>query len=217
MGKRRIRCLHKLGVASESIIGFDQREDRRTEAKDKYGIATFDSFESAVAEQPDVHIISLPPDLHMEYAMRSIDHGLHFFTEASVVDDGVADMMDRTFTIRNKEDEVICQVSKTTKALIQNQVFGSGSESTINIAPGCDCSTILAIVYGIGAVGNHFVADAFNNFVAEPLKESITGSIIESAGLEGVASQYTQASNSATHHAGKLHKTAKFINDNFFK
>ena len=64
--------------------------------------------------------------------------------------------------IRNKEDEVVCQVAKTTKALIQNQVFGSGSESTIDIAPGVDCSTIMAIVYGIGAVGNHFVADAFN-------------------------------------------------------
>lgn len=129
----------------------------------------------------------------------------------------VADMIGRTFTIRNKEDEVVCQVAKTTKALIQNQVFGSGSESTIDIAPGVDCSTILAIVYGIGAVGNHFVADAFNNFVAEPLKESITGSIIEGAGLQGVASQYTQASNSATHHASKLNKTAKFINNNFFK
>mmetsp|Transcript_5404 Transcript_5404/g.15302 ORF Transcript_5404/g.15302 Transcript_5404/m.15302 type:complete len:139 (-) Transcript_5404:2230-2646(-) len=129
----------------------------------------------------------------------------------------VADMMGRTFTIRNKEDEVVCQVSKTTKALIQNQVFGSGSESTIDIAPGVDCSTILAIVFGIGAVGNHFVADAFNNFVAEPLKDSITGSIIEGAGLEGAANQYTQASNNATHHASKLHKTAKFFNDTFFK
>ena len=129
----------------------------------------------------------------------------------------VADMMGRTFTIRNKNDEVICQVSKTTKALIQTQVFGSGSESTVDIAPGVDCSTILAIVYGIGAVGNHFVADAFNNFVAEPLKDSITDSVIEGAGLQGAANQYTQASNSATHHASKLHKTAKFFNDTFFK
>lgn len=45
----------------------------------------------------------------------------------------VADMMGRTFAIRNKNDEVVCQVAKTSKALIQMQVFGSGSESTIDI------------------------------------------------------------------------------------
>ena len=45
----------------------------------------------------------------------------------------VADMMGRTFSIRNKDDEIVAQVAKTTKALIQTQVFGSGSESTIDI------------------------------------------------------------------------------------
>jgi len=93
MGKRRIRCLYKLGVPANHIIGFDCREDRRLEAEDKYGISTFDSFEASVAEKPDVHIISLPPDLHVEYARLSIKHGMHFFTEASVVNDGVAEMM----------------------------------------------------------------------------------------------------------------------------
>ena len=33
--------------------------------------------------------------------------------------------------------------------------FGSGTESTIDIAPGVDCSVILAIVYGIGQIGKH--------------------------------------------------------------
>jgi hypothetical protein len=68
----------------------------------------------------------------------------------------VADMMQRTFTIKNQQDEVVAQVAKTVKALIQTAAFGSGSESTIDIAPGVDCSTILAIVYGIGQVGSHF-------------------------------------------------------------
>lgn len=45
----------------------------------------------------------------------------------------VADMMGRTFSLRNKEDEVVAQVAKTTKALIKSEVFGSGSESTIDI------------------------------------------------------------------------------------
>jgi hypothetical protein len=75
--------------------------------------------------------------------------------ETDVVYICVADMMGRTVAITNERNELVAQMSKTQKALIQNAVFGSGSESTIDIAPGVDCSTILAIVYGIGQVGNH--------------------------------------------------------------
>ena len=60
-----------------------------------------------------------------------------------------ADMMARTFTIKNEKEEVVAQVAKTTKAMIQMAVLGSGTESTIDIASGADCSTILAIVYGM--------------------------------------------------------------------
>ena len=35
MGKRRVRCLQTLQI--KDIIGFDLREDRRLEAKNKYG------------------------------------------------------------------------------------------------------------------------------------------------------------------------------------
>ena len=38
MGKRRVRNLQALGY--RNIIGFDMREDRRKEAKEKYGIQT---------------------------------------------------------------------------------------------------------------------------------------------------------------------------------
>lgn len=65
----------------------------------------------------------------------------------------VGDYMGRTFTIKNNKDEIVAQVAKTTKALIQNAVLGTGSESTIDIAPGVDCSTILAIFYGMEQVG----------------------------------------------------------------
>ena len=41
----------------------------------------------------------------------------------------VADMMQRTFTIKNQQEEVVAQVAKTVKALIQTAAFGSGSES----------------------------------------------------------------------------------------
>ena len=129
----------------------------------------------------------------------------------------VADMVGRTFTIRNDKDEVVAQIAKTTSAMIKTAVFGSGSESTIDIAPGVDCSTILAIVYGIGQVGKHFVKDGFNSYVMDPLRDSITGTVIEGAGLEDVANSYTAASNDALHHVSTLQRTAKFFNDNFFK
>merc|ERR1719203_1933435 len=123
--------------------------------------------------------------------------------------------MERTFTIRNNKDEVIAQVAKTTKALIQTAVLGSGSESTIDIAPGVDCSTILAIVYGLGQVGRHFVKDSVSNYVVDPIKDSITGTVVETTGLEGAAQSYTAASDSVIKHASKLKKTAKFFDDTF--
>lgn len=129
----------------------------------------------------------------------------------------VADMVGRTFTIRNDNDEVVAQVAKTTKALIKTAAFGSGSESTIDIAPGVDCSTILAIVYGLGQVGAHYVKDGFNSYVKEPIKESFTESAIDAAGLGSVAHSYTKTSNDAARHAKKLEQTANFFNNNFFK
>ena len=67
----------------------------------------------------------------------------------------VADMMGRSIAITNEKEELVAQMAKTTKALLLTAAFGSGSETTIDIAPGVDCSTILAIVYGMGQVGAH--------------------------------------------------------------
>ena len=127
----------------------------------------------------------------------------------------VADLMQRTYTIRNNKDEVIAQVAKTTKALIQTAVLGSGSESTIDISAGVDCSTILAIVFGLGQVGAHYVKDAAKSYIVEPLKDSLVGGAIEAAGLEGVANAYTDASNEAISESHKLAKFQKFFNDTF--
>lgn len=84
MGKRRIRNLQALGV--EHIAGVDPREDRRTEASHKYGIAAHEDFELALQEfQPDASVISTPPRDHVPYIQRGVDCGLHCFVEASVV------------------------------------------------------------------------------------------------------------------------------------
>jgi len=95
MGKRRVRCLQALGVTE--IVGVDLRADRRAEAQERYGIRC----ESELAPlwegfAPDVVVISLPPKAHVA-AMRACTlHRIPFFVEASVVDDGL--------------DEVIAQV-----------------------------------------------------------------------------------------------------------
>lgn len=127
----------------------------------------------------------------------------------------VADLMERTYTIRNEKEEVVAQVTKTTKAMIQTAVFGSGSESTIDIAPGVDCSTILAIVFGLDQVGKHFVKDYANNYVIDPIKDSLIGGVVETAGLEEVASAYTNASDDVIQQSHKLEKIQKFFNDTF--
>ncbi|QWE06940.1 Gfo/Idh/MocA family protein [Polynucleobacter sp. JS-JIR-5-A7] len=84
MGKRRIRNLQALGV--QNIYGFDLRSDRRDEVLNKYGINSYLTFEDAMDQlDPNVFIISTPPDLHMHYANIALNYGIDCFIEASVV------------------------------------------------------------------------------------------------------------------------------------
>jgi len=91
MGKRRIRNLQFL--KQTEIIGFDLDENKRKESEKKYSIKTFKKFEDSLDENPDVFIISTPPDLHMKYAKIAIEKGIHFFTEASVIQDEMEDVI----------------------------------------------------------------------------------------------------------------------------
>lgn len=85
MGKRRVRNLKALGI--EHIAGFDARADRRQESAEKYGISVFDDLETAMhAFDPEVFVISTPPDLHMHYAYYAYERRISCFIEASVVD-----------------------------------------------------------------------------------------------------------------------------------
>jgi len=92
MGKRRIRNLQHLQAGE--IFGFDPREDRRTEAATKYGIETFadvnQAFESV---RPDAFVVSTPPDLHVRYAKMALENDCHYFSEASVVDDEMDELI----------------------------------------------------------------------------------------------------------------------------
>lgn len=92
MGKRRIRCLKAL--EEKNIFGFDLRQDRADEANQKYGIAAFTDFETAIKEaKPDALIISVPPDKHGIYIKYALENSLHCFIEASVVDEGMTELL----------------------------------------------------------------------------------------------------------------------------
>ncbi|TLX65610.1 MAG: Gfo/Idh/MocA family oxidoreductase [Thaumarchaeota archaeon] len=91
MGKRRIRNLVQLN--QNDIIGFDLRDDRCKETNEKYKIKTYSDITEALREKPDAMVISTPPDLHMKYAKIAITHRIHFFTEASVIQDGMTEVI----------------------------------------------------------------------------------------------------------------------------
>lgn len=92
MGKRRIRCLQALGVSD--IVGIDRRADRCEEAHSAYGIAVAGSLDEALQESGfDAAIISLPPQAHVQAMRACLARGLAFFVEASVVDDGLSDVI----------------------------------------------------------------------------------------------------------------------------
>ena len=92
MGKRRIRCLQALGI--NSICGFDPRQDRREEVTALYGVTTYNDFSTAIAEGcPNALIISVPPDQHLKYMLTALERRLPFFVEASVIDDGMAELI----------------------------------------------------------------------------------------------------------------------------
>ena len=127
MGKRRIRNLKCLKAGE--VFGFDTLEARRKEAEEKYGIKTFDNFDKAMREQPDALIISTPPDLHVKYALEAARHDKHFFMEASVVDDGMNELV---ALCRNKK--IVAAPSctmrfqpsiKKMKELVDSKVIGN--------------------------------------------------------------------------------------------
>ena len=94
MGKRRIRCLKSLGI--DEVFGVDIRLDRRDEILVKHEIPVFSSTAdmwSAIA--PDIAIISLPPKMHVMAMLECIAHKVPFFVEASVVDDGLTEVVSK--------------------------------------------------------------------------------------------------------------------------
>lgn len=92
MGKRRVRCLQALGVTD--IVGVDLRADRRKETVQRYGIRVDADLAPLWSTfVPDMAIISLPPKAHVAAMNACLTHRVPFFVEASVVDEGLAEVV----------------------------------------------------------------------------------------------------------------------------
>lgn len=125
MGKRRVRCLKTLGY--QSIIGFDQREDRRLEAKAKYGIEVIDNFDPKILSTIDAIIISTPPDQHTYYAKLAIDNQKPAFIEGSVILEEVKEL--QTYNTKNVFLAPSCTlrfhpIIKDITAIINSKKYG---------------------------------------------------------------------------------------------
>lgn len=131
MGQRRIRNLQSIG--NYDIWGFDLREDRRNNAKKIYNINIIEDFEKGMQEHKFKNIIiSVPPDKHMQYMQYAVKHSMNCFVEASVVDEGMKDLME---LMKANKDVKICPSCtlkfhpslKLIKELIDSQKIGKVS------------------------------------------------------------------------------------------
>jgi predicted dehydrogenase len=90
-GKRRIRNLKYL--QSGIIIGCDPHLDTRDEASQRYRIHTFEDFFEAMLQDPDALIICAPPDLRIHFALEATKAHKHFFTEAALESNQLAELI----------------------------------------------------------------------------------------------------------------------------
>lgn len=61
------------------------------------------------------------------------------------------------------------------------------------------------------------MGDVFNNFVMDPVKDSVVDSAVDAAGLGGVVNEYNKMSNQARRQTGAWTRTSRFVYNNFFK
>ena len=80
MGTRRLR---DLSPRKDVVLGlYDTREDRRERARQRFSAEVFPDIEGAMAWDPQVLVISTPPDEHRQYVELALERRLHHFCEA---------------------------------------------------------------------------------------------------------------------------------------
>jgi predicted dehydrogenase len=87
MGRRRLRNLRYIGTTD--LAAFEPIAARRTEVSREFGVPVFATLAEGLEWAPDALVISTPPDRHAEYALAAANAKMAFFTEASVVPDGM--------------------------------------------------------------------------------------------------------------------------------
>ena len=90
MGTRRMRDLHQR--KDLSLAMYDEREDRRQRAKERFGITVFSRLDDALAWGPNALVISTPPGTKGGYIKLALDRGLHHFIEADIWTYGAAEI-----------------------------------------------------------------------------------------------------------------------------
>jgi predicted dehydrogenase len=90
MGTRRMRDLHQR--KDLSLAMYDEREDRRQRAKERFGIPVFSRLDDALAWGPDALVISTPPGTKGGYIKLALERGLHHFIEADIWTYGAAEI-----------------------------------------------------------------------------------------------------------------------------
>src|SRR6266852_3351592 len=81
MGKRRVRDLRSLG---HDVVGYDVQPARNAEASQRFGIATYRSFDELISAGAEAIVISTPPDQHVHYYQKSFRARVPFFSEANI-------------------------------------------------------------------------------------------------------------------------------------
>jgi predicted dehydrogenase len=80
IGERHLRCFLKTGRAAVAVC--DSRPERLAELSHKYSVmATYPDFEKIDLERFDAAVVCVPGNLHVPYAQRVADAGVHVLIE----------------------------------------------------------------------------------------------------------------------------------------
>ncbi len=87
MGRRRLRLLRAYDESIE-LVGVDKMPERQKQAKDEFGIETFEDIDGACSVRPDAAFVSTSPLSHSAIINECLKKGLHVFTEINLVENG---------------------------------------------------------------------------------------------------------------------------------
>lgn len=80
IGRRHIQNLLRLKAGK--ITAVDVQPNRLREVQEQFGVQVFDDFAKALDQDHlDVVLVCTPTSLHLPYACKAVEHGLHVFVE----------------------------------------------------------------------------------------------------------------------------------------